>query len=68
MSNPSTPASSDSSPFAHLDEMIAAYEGATNPEEKRMFLRGVVRTLEHVSGKTHAALAALTKAVTAEGK
>jgi hypothetical protein len=68
MSNPSTPAPVEISPFAHLDEMIAAYEGATNPEQKRMFLRGVVRTLEHVSGKTHAALEALTKAVSAEGK
>jgi hypothetical protein len=59
---------SNPSPFAHLDTMISAYADATDPKERTLFLRGIVRALEHVSCKTHAALEALTNAVSSEAK
>jgi hypothetical protein len=55
MSNSSPPNASESTPFAHLDTMIAALAEGTEPEDQRLFLRGIVRGLELVvetSGRT----------------
>jgi hypothetical protein len=57
-----------SAPLLHLDELVRAYEGATDEGDRRMFLRGCLRALEHVTGRTHAALEALTRAMSKEGK
>jgi len=50
-------------PFAHLNTMISALASATDPAERTMYLRGIARALEYITGKTHAAVAALVEAV-----
>jgi hypothetical protein len=64
MSNSSPPNASESTPFAHLDTMIAALAEGTEPEDQRLFLRGIVRGLELVVGQVHARLGALVDALT----
>ena len=68
MNERSTPASSDGAPFSHLAEMIRSLAEATDPADRRLFLRGTLRALEYIAGKTHAALSALVAAVSKEGK
>ena len=58
----STP-SIEAAPFAQIETMIRAFSHATDPEERTLYLRGIARALEYVTGKTHAALVALTEAV-----
>jgi hypothetical protein len=65
-SNP-PPSAFAGAPLLHLDELVHAYEDATDEADRRMFLRGVLRALEHVTGKTHAALEAVTRAMSKEG-
>jgi hypothetical protein len=48
--------------------MIRSLAEATDPAERRLFLRGILRALEYIAGKTHAALSALVAAVSKEGK
>ena len=69
MSHSSPPNASESTPFAHLDTMIAALAEGTEPRDERLFLRAVVRGLELVVGQVHARLGALVDALTPkEGK
>jgi hypothetical protein len=69
MSNSSPPNASESTPFAHLDAMIAALAEEPDSKDRRLFLRGIVRGLELVVGQVHARLGALVDALTPkEGK
>ena len=62
------PSTAANAALLHLDELVHAYEGATDEGDRRMFLRGCLRTLEHVTERTHAALESLTRAMSKEGK
>ena len=66
MEDPRKPSPFESTPFTHLHEMIAAFAEATDEPDRRLYLRGIVRALEHVIGKTHEAMEALTQAVSKE--
>jgi hypothetical protein len=68
MSEPSTPSAIEASPFTHLAEMVRAFAEATDPAERRLFLRGTLRALQYVVGRTHDVLTALVAAVSKEGK
>jgi hypothetical protein len=68
MSHTSPPSAFEGAPFTHLDNMIAAFAKATDPEEKRLFLRGALRSIELVTGQLHTRLSALVDAATAQNE
>ena len=57
-----------SAPLLHLDELVHAYEGADTEADRRLFLRGCLRALEHITERTHTALEAIARAMSKEGK
>jgi hypothetical protein len=48
--------------------MIHAYESATNENERRLYLRGIARGFELVTGQLHDRLGALVDALTEKEK
>jgi hypothetical protein len=54
---------SNPSPFEHLDTMIDALAGAENREQHSLYLRGIVRALEVLTGQVHTRLGALRRAL-----
>jgi hypothetical protein len=52
----------------HPEQLVSAYADATPDADRRLFLRGVLRVLQYVAGKTHAALVAVTAAMAKEGR
>jgi hypothetical protein len=47
-----------------IDTMVEAYEGATSETERRLYLRGIARGLEVVTGQLHDRIGALVDALT----
>ncbi len=62
MTKPDRPSDPEGSSFTHIDTMIAAYACATNEGDRKLYLRGIARGLQHVAGQLHARLGALLDA------